>query len=112
MRSYLLLHAGDGWDAERVDRSLKALFATGLFADVKLVREGDTLVVRVVENPIINRIAFEGNRKVKDEQLRAEIQSKERGTLSRPVVQADVARLVAYQPASAPAAAPAACSGR
>jgi outer membrane protein insertion porin family len=48
----------------------------------------------VVENPVINRIAFEGNKKVKDDQLRSEIQSKERGTLSRPVVQADVARLV------------------
>jgi outer membrane protein insertion porin family len=52
------------------------------------------LIITVVENPVINRIAFEGNKKVKDEQLKAEIQSKERGTLSRPVVQADVARLV------------------
>ncbi len=48
----------------------------------------------MVENPVINRIAFEGNRKVKDEQLKAEIQSKERGTLSRPIVQSDVQRLV------------------
>src|SRR5206468_7292150 len=45
-------------------------------------------------NPVINRIAFEGNKKVKDDQLKAEIQSKERGTLSRPVVQSDVQRII------------------
>jgi outer membrane protein insertion porin family len=61
VRSYLLLQKGDQWDPSRVDASLKALFATGLFADVKLDREGNVLVIRVVENPIINRIAFEGN---------------------------------------------------
>src|ERR1700758_587886 len=69
VRSYLLLQPGDAWDPERVDRSLKALFATGLFADVKLTRQGDTLVVSVVENPIINRIAFEGNSKIADKDL-------------------------------------------
>src|SRR5206468_5554851 len=62
VRSYLLIQPGDSWDDERVDKSLKALFATGLFADVNLSRVGNTLVVKVVENPIINRIAFEGNR--------------------------------------------------
>ena len=47
----------------------------------------------VVENPVIGRIAFEGNKKVKDEQLSAEIQSKPRGTLSRPMVQSDAQRI-------------------
>src|SRR5690349_23150176 len=78
VRSYLLLQPGDAWDVERIDRSLKALFATGLFADVKLIREGNTLVVRVVENPIINRIAFEGNSKISDkrsEEHTSELQS-------------------------------------
>ena len=51
---------------------------------------GGRLVVTVVENPVIDRVAFEGNKKVKDEQLSAEIQSKPRGTLSRPMVQSDV----------------------
>ena len=72
IRSYLILQPGDAWDAEKVDGSLKALFATGLFADVKLVREGSTLVVRLVENPIINRIAFEGNSKLADKDLNTE----------------------------------------
>src|SRR5260370_33381166 len=73
VRSYLLLQPGDQWDAERVDRSLKALFSTGLFADAKLIRQGNTLLVRVVENPIINRIAFEGNSKLSDKDLNGEL---------------------------------------
>ena len=51
-------------------------------------------MVTVVENPVINRVAFEGNKKAKDEQLKAEVQSKPRGTLSRPTVQADVQRII------------------
>ena len=49
IRSYLLIQPGEAWDDELVDRSLKALFATGLFADVNLSRVGSTLVVKVVE---------------------------------------------------------------
>jgi outer membrane protein insertion porin family len=94
VRSYLLLQSGDAWDVERIDRSLKALFATGLFADVKLIREGNTLVVRVVENPIINRIAFEGNSKVSDKDLNAEVQARARVVYTRTRVQNDVRRIV------------------
>src|SRR6267143_1639347 len=61
---------GDPFDDERVDRSLKALFATGLFADVTLRRDGDVLVIHVVENPIINRIAF------RSEEHTSELQSQ------------------------------------
>jgi outer membrane protein insertion porin family len=94
VRSYLLLQPGDAWDAERVDRSLKALFATGLFADVKLTRQGDTLVVSVVENPIINRIAFEGNSKIADKDLNSEIQLRPRTVYTRTRVQNDVNRIL------------------
>ena len=52
------------------------------------------MVVSVVENPVINRVAFEGNKKAKDDQLKAEVQSKPRGTLSKPTVQADVQRII------------------
>src|SRR5262249_51390104 len=65
-----------------------------LFEDVRIQVSGGRIIVTVEENPVINRIAFEGNRQVKDEQLKLEIQSKERGTLSRPVVQSDVQRIV------------------
>jgi outer membrane protein insertion porin family len=94
VRSYLQIAPGDAWDAEKLDASLKALFATGLFADVNLSREGNALVVRVVENPIINRIAFEGNRKLDDKDLSAEIQERPRVVYTRSRVQADVKRIL------------------
>jgi outer membrane protein insertion porin family len=94
IRSYFKPGPGGRLDAFQIDEGVKALFATGLFQDVRPTIQGGRLIITVIENPVINRIAFEGNKKVKDDQLKAEIQSKERGTLSRPVVQADTARLV------------------
>src|SRR4029077_7131509 len=94
VRSYLLVQTGDPWDPERIDRSLKALFATGLFADVRLAREANVLVVRVVENPIINRIAFEGNSKLSDKDLNGEIQLRPRVVYTRTRVQNDVKRIL------------------
>ncbi len=94
VRSYLLIQPGEPWDAEKLDDSLKALFATGLFADVNLSRVGNTLVVKVVENPIINRIAFEGNRKLDDKELNAEIQERPRVVYTRTRVQNDVKRIL------------------
>ena len=94
IRSYFRPGPGGRLDAFTIDEGVKALYSTGLFRDVRPVIQGGRLIITVVENPVINRIAFEGNKKVKDEQLKSEIQSKERGTLSRPIVQADVARLV------------------
>jgi outer membrane protein insertion porin family len=93
VRSYLLIAEGDGFDRDRMDRSLKSLFATGLFADVSIRREGDALVVRLVENPVINRLAFEGNKKLKDEVLQAEILLKPRVVYTRTKVQNDVKRI-------------------
>ncbi len=93
IRSYLLVREGDTFDPLRVDRSLKSLFATGLFADVAISRNRDTLVVNVVENPVINRIAFEGNKRIKDEELAVEISLKPRLIYTRTKVQSDVNRL-------------------
>jgi outer membrane protein insertion porin family len=94
VRSYLLIQPGDPWDPERIDRSLKALFATGLFADVKLIREGNVLVVKLVENPIINRIVFEGNSRLADKDLNGEIQLRPRVVYTRTRVQNDVRRIL------------------
>lgn len=94
VRSYMTLRAGDPFEAERIDRSLKTLFGTGLFADVTLRREGDALIVRVVENPIINRIAFEGNKKIDDDALNAEVQLRPRVVFTRTKVQNDVRRIL------------------
>ncbi len=94
VRSYLTIHLADRFDPEKMDESLKALYATGLFADVILRREGDALVVRVVENPVINRVAFEGNKKIEDKKLNDEIQLKTRSVYSRIKVQQDVKRIL------------------
>jgi outer membrane protein insertion porin family len=93
IRSYFKLGPGGRLDQGTIDDGLKALIETGLFQDVKISQAGGRLVVSVIENPVIGRIAFEGNKKVKDEQLTAEIQSKPRGTLSRPMVQSDAQRI-------------------
>jgi outer membrane protein insertion porin family len=94
IRSYFRPGPGGRLGAYEIDEAYKALFNTGLFQEVNIRQAGGRIIVNVVENPVINRIAFEGNTRVKDEQLKPEIQSKERGTLARGVVQADVQRIV------------------
>jgi outer membrane protein insertion porin family len=94
IRSYFRPGPGGRLGPQEVDEGLKALYATGLFSDVHTGHSGGRLVVSVVENPVLNRVAFEGNKKAKDEQLKAEVQSKPRGTLSKPTVQADVQRII------------------
>ena len=94
IRSYFSLKPGERLDAAKVDEGVKALFATGLFQDVQPSFQGGRLVVTVVENQVISRIQFEGNKRVKDEQLTLEVQSKPRGALSRATVQSDVQRIV------------------
>ncbi len=92
--SYMLLKEGDAYDSRRVDRSLKSLFATGLFADVTIRRQGEALIVNVIENPVINRIAFEGNSKLKDDDLSAELSLRPRVIYTRSKVQNDVKRIL------------------
>ena len=87
--SYMLVQPGDPFDPDRLDRSLKTLYATGLFQDVRITREGDTLVVRVVENPLVNRVAFEGNKKLTDDQLRPELQLKSRAVFTPALAEQD-----------------------
>src|SRR3984957_18001512 len=94
IRSYFKPGPGGRLDQAQIDDGLKALIETGLFQDVRINQAGGRLVVTVVENPVIGRVAFEGNKKVKDEQLSSEVQSKPRGTLSRPMVQSDAQRIV------------------
>ncbi len=94
VRSYMLIAPGDPFDDEKIDRSLKALFATGLFADVTASRQGNNLMVRVVENPIINRLAFEGNQRLTEEVLLKEVQLRPRQVYSRSKVQSDLQRIL------------------
>jgi outer membrane protein insertion porin family len=94
IRSYMVIAIGDPFDPAELDQSLKNLFATGLFDDVALRREGEVLVVAVVENPIINRIAFEGNRQLDDELLSNEVQLRPRVVYTRSRVQNAVGRIL------------------
>lgn len=95
VRSYMEISKGDPFDPVRIDQSLKALFRTGLFADVQIFRKGSNLVVEVEENPIINRINFEGNSEVEDDALLAEVQLRPRTVFTRARVQGDVQRIIA-----------------
>ena len=94
IRSYLTFSSGDAYDPAKVDDSLKALFATGLFQDVRMRKEGSTLVIVLVENPIVNRVAFEGNKEIEDDTLASEVQLKPRAVYTRARVQADVQRIL------------------
>ena len=94
VRSYMKLQPGDPFAADRIDKALKNLFDTGLFADVTFRREGNTLVVKVVENPIIDKIAFEGNNHIDDKDLLNEVQLKPRTVLTQSRVQEDTTRIL------------------
>jgi outer membrane protein insertion porin family len=94
VRSYMRIDVGEPYDPLRIDDSLKVLFATGLFADVSIRRRGDVLVVDVVENPIINRLAFEGNRRIEDKTLAQEVRLRPRVVYTRSRVQADLQRIL------------------
>jgi outer membrane protein insertion porin family len=94
IRSYFKLGPGGRLGPVEIDEGLKALYATGLFEDVRISHPNGRVVVTVVEAPVINQVAFEGNKKAKDEQLKTEVQSKARGTLSKATVQADVQRII------------------
>lgn len=93
VRSYFQPSSDGRYDAAALDAALKTLLATGLFEQVRIERAGDGVVVHLTEAKVLARVAFEGNKKVKDEQLSAEIQSKPRGTFSRPMVQSDAQRI-------------------
>ncbi|MTI45965.1 Beta-barrel assembly machine subunit BamA [Roseibium hamelinense] len=92
--SYLTITRGRNYSAFDVDESVKALFATGLFADVSIQPQGSTVIVNVTENPIINRVSFEGNRKINDEALGTAVRSQERTMLTRAKVQTDVQNIL------------------
>jgi outer membrane protein insertion porin family len=94
VKAYARIRPGERVDSARIDEAYKALLATGLFEDVRIHLVGSRVVITVSENAVINRIAFEGNKKVKDDALLGEIQSKVRSPLQRAVVQSDVQRII------------------
>lgn len=91
--TYLGVRVGEEATSETLNVALKNLYATGLFADVAMKQDRGVLMVDVTENPIINEIAFEGNDKVKDEELVSEISLRPRQVFTRTQVQNDVSRV-------------------
>lgn len=87
IHSYVPIKVGEEFDPNKLDESLKALHATGYFTDVHVSNDNDTMVVKVEENPIINRIAYEGNSKLKDDIIQQEIKFRPREVLSRARIQ-------------------------
>jgi outer membrane protein insertion porin family len=92
--SYLPIQPGETVDPARLDLALKTLARTDLFADVKIELQGGDLIVKVVENPIINQVVFEGNSALKEDKLKDEVQIRPRGIFTRAKVQADVQRII------------------
>ena len=94
VKSYLKFSVGDYYTPLKGDESLQALFGTGLFGDVGIDKTGGTVIVTVVENPVINQVAFEGNKEVDDASLSTEVQLKTRSIYTRARVQSDIQRIL------------------
>lgn len=97
--SYLGIREGLPFNRNDIDRGIKALFATGFFADIKAKpvanpSGGAVLHLQVTENPIINKIAFEGNSHLSDEDLKKEVDLTARSIFTRPKVEAVTQRLL------------------
>lgn len=93
IRAYLPVSPGQPVNQLTIDASIKSLFATGLFADAAITFDQGTLQVAVVENPIVNRVIFEGN-KTKEETLTEELQLSPRAIYTRAKVQTDTQRII------------------
>nr|WP_295374665.1 outer membrane protein assembly factor BamA [uncultured Sphingosinicella sp.] len=93
--SYMPLRVGEAYTRERLDQALRDLYATELFADV-VIGGADTgnITVQVRENPVINRIVLEGNKRLKEDKIRPEIRLAPRQIFTRSKVRADVARII------------------
>jgi outer membrane protein insertion porin family len=95
IRAYANLQPGQSYNAETLDAALKDLYATELFADVVITgAETGQIVITVQENPVINRIILEGNKRIKDDKILPEIKLKPREIFTRSKVRADVERII------------------
>ncbi|CAN1485693.1 COG4775 Outer membrane protein/protective antigen OMA87 [Caulobacteraceae bacterium] len=91
--AYVAIQPGEAFSPERIDIALKTLFATGFFANVEFEQRGQTLVVKVAENPTVNQVLFEGNSAVTKDKLEKEVQIKPRSWFTQNRVQADIRRM-------------------
>ena len=92
--SYTKLRIGQPFTQESLDQALRDLFETELFADVQIRNANGALTIEVKENPVINRIVLEGNKRLKEDKIRPEIKLAPRQIYTRSKVRADVARII------------------
>jgi outer membrane protein insertion porin family len=90
IRNYVGIRPGVNFTNSDIDEAVKRLFATGLFSDVRITQSGGSLVVVVDEYAVINQVLFQGNKKIKDAQLRTTVQLQPRGSYSASAAEADV----------------------
>lgn len=95
VRSYVKLVPGESYTRESLDTALKDLYETELFADVQVRDDGaGNITLQVRENPVVNRIVLEGNKRLKSEKINPEIKLSPRQIFTRSKVRADVARII------------------
>ena len=94
VRSYVNLDVGDTYDRDRLDKALKEIYASELFADATILDDNGTLTITVKENPVINRVLIEGAKRVKEEKVRDEVKLAPRQIFTRSKVRADVGRIL------------------
>lgn len=93
--SYVDLRPGENYDRTRLDHALKALFETELFADVQIRDDGDgNITIQVQENPVVNRVIFEGAKRIKEDKIREEVKIAPRQIFTRSRVRSDVQRIL------------------
>jgi hypothetical protein len=92
--SYVQLRCGRVYSPDAIDNAIRELVATELFADVQIRNDDGELTIRVRENPVINRIVFEGNKRIKEDKLFRELKLAPRQVLTRSNVRTDVARIL------------------
>jgi outer membrane protein insertion porin family len=92
--SYLRLRVGQQYDRSILDQALKDLAATELFKDFQITDNAGALTIQVTENPVINRVILEGNKRLKEDKIRPEIKLAPRQIFTRSKVRADVARII------------------
>jgi outer membrane protein insertion porin family len=93
IKSYMDAEAGEFLSQEKINSSLKSMFATGLFNDIKVSNDGGKLIIEVIENPIVNKVVFEGNKRISDDILESEVSLKSRSVYTKSKVQNDTQKI-------------------
>lgn len=92
--SYIQLRVGQPYTKAAADGALKDLYATELFADAQISNDNGAVTITVKENPVVNRIILEGNKRIKDDKILPEIKVAPRQIFTRSKIRADVARII------------------